>query len=261
MRIQLNLWAGVFAVALLSLAQGPAFAAKIAVIGTGNVGEALGPEFAAQGHTIVYGSREPTRQDVKDLVAKTGHGASATTQKEAAAGADIVVIAVPGTAAEEVVKSLGNLSGKIILDPTNRVNRGNPDGYADYGKPANAASNAELIQSLAPGAKVVKAFNTLNVRQMTDPETAGGPITIAIAGDDAQAKATVTALIKGMGLESVDFGPLRFAHVLEEMLVVWANARGHGAAFNYYLRPQPAAPTPPSAGAAQPASPTGAAAR
>jgi predicted dinucleotide-binding enzyme len=250
MRKQPTVLASVLAASLLALAP-PAFALKIAVIGTGNVGEALGPEFAAQGHTIIYGSREPTRQDVRDLVAKTGRGASATTQKEAVAGADMVVIAVPGVAAEEVVKSLGDLSGKIILDPTNRVNRNTGDGWANYDKPANANSNAELIQSLAPGAKVVKAFNTLNVRQMTDPETAGGPITIAIAGDDAQAKATVTGLVKGMGLEAVDFGPLRFANTLEEMLVTWANARGKNAAFNYYMRPQPAAPAP-AGGAAPP---------
>ena len=90
----------------------------------------------------------------------------------------------------------------------------------------------------------MKAFNTLNVRQMTDPETAGGPITIAIAGDDAQAKATITGLIKGMGLESVDFGPLRFAHVLEEMLIVWANARGHNARSTTTCARNPAAPAP-----------------
>jgi 8-hydroxy-5-deazaflavin:NADPH oxidoreductase len=227
------------ALGTLLVAVPAAFAAKIAVIGTGNVGEALGPEFAAQGHTIVYGSREPTRQDVKDLVARTGHGASSAQPRDAVAGADIVVLAVPGAAAEQVVKSLGDLTGKIIIDPTNRVAR-KPDGWADYDKPADAASNAEAIQAAAPGAKVVKAFNTLNVRQMVDPETAGGPITIAIVGDDAAAKATVTGLIKGMGLEPVDLGPLRYAHVLEEMLIVWANARGHGAAFNYYLRPQPA---------------------
>jgi 8-hydroxy-5-deazaflavin:NADPH oxidoreductase len=255
MRIRLKVL-GVAAAVLMSMLQAPAFAAKIAVIGTGNVGEALGPEFAAQGHTIVYGSREPTRQDVKDLVAKTGRGASATTQKEAVVGADIVVIAVPGRTAEEVVKGLGDLSGKIIIDPTNLAGRGGPDGYANYEKPANANSNAELIQSLVPGAKVVKAFNTLNVNQMVNPETAGGPITITIAGDDAQAKATVTALIKGMGLESIDFGPLRFAHVLEEMLVVWRNAGTHGQAFNYYLRPAPPGGTPfnpPAAPASPPA--------
>jgi predicted dinucleotide-binding enzyme len=215
----------------------PAFAARIAVIGTGNVGSALGPEFAAQGHTIVYGSRDPSRQEVKDLVARTGAGASATSQQEAVAGADIVLLAVPGTAAEQVTKDLGDLSGKIIIDPTNRVERNTPDGWANHGVPGG--SNAELIQAAAPNARVVKAFNTLNFRQMVDPETAGGPITIPIAGNDAEAKAVVAELIKGMDLEVVDFGPLRFANTLEEMLVTWANARGRSAAFNYYLRPQP----------------------
>jgi predicted dinucleotide-binding enzyme len=215
----------------------PAFAARIAVIGTGNVGSALGPEFAAQGHTIVYGSRDPSRQEVKDLVARTGANASATSQQEAVAGADIVLLAVPGTAAEEVTKALGDLSGKIIIDPTNRVERNTPDGWANHGVPGG--SNAELIQAAAPNARVVKAFNTLNWRQMVDPETSGGPITIAIAGNDAEAKAVVAELIKGMDLEVADFGPLRYANTLEEMLVVWANARGRAAAFNYYLRPEP----------------------
>jgi predicted dinucleotide-binding enzyme len=220
-----------------------AWAAKIAVIGTGNVGETLGTEFAALGHTIVYGSREPTRADVTELVAKTGHGATATTQREAVVGADIVVLAVPGVQAENVVKSLGDLTGKIILDPTNRVRRGSPDGWNDYDKPANANSNAELVQAAAPGAKVVKAFNTLNVGQMANPATAGGPITIPLAGDDPAAKATIAELVKGMGLEAVDVGPLRFAHVLEEMLVVWSNGLSRGR-WNYYLRPQPAAAAP-----------------
>ena len=102
----------------LVVATQTALAAKIAVIGTGNVGSALGPEFAALGHTIVYGSRTPTEQDVKDLVAKTGHGATAMTQPEAVKGADIVVLAVPGNLAVQITQSLGDLSGKIILDPT-----------------------------------------------------------------------------------------------------------------------------------------------
>jgi len=237
---------GVSAAALLFAALPPssAFAAKIAVIGSGNVANALGPGFAAQGHTIVYGSRNPAEQKVKDLVAKTGHGASAASQQDAVKGADIVVLAVPGTAAGDVVKQLGDLSGKIILDPTNLVNRNTPDGNLDYPKPAGANSNAELIQSLAPKAKVVKAFNTLNVGQMTNPASAGGPITIPICGDDAQAKATVAALVKGMGLEVMDLGPLRYANALEQMLVIWGNARAHGQPYNYYFRPQPQTPPP-----------------
>ncbi|HEY8518723.1 MAG TPA: NADPH-dependent F420 reductase [Gammaproteobacteria bacterium] len=229
----------ILAAALLALgAVSPALAARIAVIGTGNVGSALGPEFAALGHTIVYGSREPSRADVQELVARTGRGASAATPREAVRDADIVLLAVPGTEAEKITRDLGDLSGKIIIDPTNRVDRSNPDGWADHGVPGKG-SNAELIQAAAPNARVVKAFNTLNWRQMVDPETSGGPITIPIAGNDEQAKAVVAEIIEGMGLEVVDFGPLRFAHVLEEMLVVWANARGRGQAFNYYLRPQP----------------------
>jgi hypothetical protein len=224
---------------LASLSPLAANAAKIAVIGSGNVANALGPGFANQGNTIVYGSRNPSEQKVKDLVAKTGHGATAASQQDAVKGADIVVLAVPGAAAGDVVKQLGELSGKIVLDPTNLVNRNTPDGNLDYPKPAGASSNAELIQSLAPKAKVVKAFNTLNVGQMSAPATAGGPITIPICGDDAQAKATVAGLVKGMGLEVVDLGPLRYANALEQMLVIWGNARAHGQPFNYYLRPQP----------------------
>lgn len=238
MRSSLRLIAAGLVPLLLTLAL-PAQAAKIAVIGTGNVGSALGPEFAALGHTIVYGSRTPNEQDVKDLVAKTGHGATATTQPEAVKGADIVLLAVPGNLAVQITQSLGDLSGKIIIDPTNRVNRSSPDGYANHDVPGG--SNAELIQAAAPGAKVVKAFNTLNWTKMVDPASSGGPVSIPIVGDDAAARATVAELIKGMGLEPVDLGPLRFANTLEEMLVIWANARSHGAAYNYHLRPEPPA--------------------
>jgi len=236
MRKSVNLIAAMLTLVAVSTA---ASAAKIAVIGSGNVATALGPGFAAQGHTIVYGSRNPGEQKVKDLVAKTGHGATAASQADAVKGADIVVLAVPGTAAEQVVKSLGDLSGKIILDPTNRVDRGTSDGYANYG--LATGSNAELIQAAQPKAKVVKAFNTLNVKQMVDPASSGGPLSIPIVGDDPAARATVAALVKGMHLEPVDLGPLRYARVLEEMLVIWANARSHNAAYNYYLRPEPKA--------------------
>jgi predicted dinucleotide-binding enzyme len=237
MKTSLKLFAAWLAVPLSFAVADSALAAKIAVIGTGNVGAALGPEFAALGHTIVYGSRTPSEQDVKDLVTKTGHGATATTQAEAVKGADIVVLAVPGALAVDITKSLGDLSGKIVLDPTNVVNRNTSDGYADHGVPGS--SNAERIQAAAPNAKVVKAFNTLNWTKMVDPQSSGGPVSIPIVGNDAAARATVAELVKGMGLEPVDLGPLRFANTLEELLVIWANARSHGAPFNYYLRPEP----------------------
>lgn len=214
-----------------------ALADTIAIIGTGDVAGALGPAFAEQGHVVVYGSREPSRADVAELVERTGSDASAAPPREAVSDADIVVLAVPGNLAEQITRDLGDLSGKIILDPTNRVGQSD-DGWLVHDVPGKG-SNAELIQAVAPGARVVKAFNTLNYRTMIDPASSGGPVSIPIAGDDEEAKAAVAELIEGMDLEVVDFGPLRYAHVLEEMLIVWANARGQGAPFNYYLRPQP----------------------
>lgn len=225
-------------VLVLSVALAATFGASaetIALIGTGNVAGALGPEFAMQGHDIVYGSRNPDRAEVRELVARTGGNAFATGQAEAAAQADIVVIAVPGNVAEQVVASLGDLSGKIIIDPTNRVGPGD-DGFMMH---TVATSNAELIQALAPDAYVVKAFNTLNYRTMIDPEMSGGPVTIPIVGNNAEAKATVAALVEGMGLESIDLGPVRFAHVLEGMLVIWINGRSAGTPYDYHLRLQP----------------------
>lgn len=208
---------------------GPVHAATIAVIGTGNVGGALGPEFADLGHTIVYGSREPQREDVQALVARTAGGASAAVPAEAAAGADMVVLAVPGTAAEDVVRGLGDLSGKIIIDPTNRVVQAD-DGYMDH---TAETSNGQAIQALAPGARVVKAFNTLNYRTMIEP---GGPVTIPLAGNDAEAKAAVAELVSGMGLEPLDVGPIRAAQVLEGMLTIWINARSAGTPYDYHFR-------------------------
>ena len=221
-------------VAVLAIMLGaPAFADTIAVIGTGDVGSALGPEFAAQGHTIVYGSREPQRSKVKALVEKTGELASATTPADAAAQADIVVLAVPGLMVEEITRSLGDLSGKIIIDPTNpleqRMNR------LEH---AVDTSNAEIIQAAAPGAYVVKAFNTLNWKTMVEPSSAGGPVSIPLVGDNGRAKKKVAELVSGMGLEPIDVGPLRDARWVEGMLILWINNRygGMRPSFDYYLR-------------------------
>lgn len=214
-------------------ASAPAFAETIAVIGTGRVGGALGPQFAAHGHTIVYGSRDPDRQDVEELVSRTGDGAYASSPRRATAKADIVVLAVPGLLVEEITRSLGDLSGKIIIDPTNPIRRGE-DGLIEL---AVETSNAELIQDVAPVARVVKAFNTLSWEQMADPQSSSGPISIPLVGNDTEAKAAVAELVEGMGLEPIDLGPLRHARHVEGMLIVWINNRYvYGEPFEFHLR-------------------------
>jgi len=204
----------------------------IAIIGTGDVAKALGPEFAAQGHTIVYGSRSPSDSRVMKLVEDTGDGASATTQTEAAEQADIVVLAVPGLLVEEITKSLGDLSGKIIIDPTNPIKRSST-GF----KHGVETSNAEIIQAAAPGAYVVKAFNSLNWKTMIDPDSSGGPVSILLVGDNDSAKQTVADLVEGMGLEAIDLGGIKNAHWVEGMLILWLNNRyGPRDSFDYHLR-------------------------
>ena len=95
----------------------------IAVIGTGDVAQALGPEFASLGHRIVYGSRDPAQAGIGKLIEKTGQGTTVLRPDEATIGADIVVLAVPGMVVESVTRGLGDLSGKIIIDPTNPLER------------------------------------------------------------------------------------------------------------------------------------------
>ena len=220
--------------AMYALLVSPAglYADTIAIIGTGNVAGALGPEFAAQGHVIVYGSRNPSRAEVQALVARTGEDAKATTPEESVNGADMVVLAVPGGLAAQITAGLGDLSGKIIIDPTNHIVR-DEDGVPTLGADP---SNAELIQAEAPEARVVKAFNTLNWRTMVDPDSSGGPVTIPLVGDDMNAKMAVADLVEGMGLEAIDLGPLHYARHVEGMLIVWINARRTGQSFDYYLR-------------------------
>lgn len=211
---------------------GCASAETIAIIGTGNVASALGPEFALQGHTVVYGSRNPESDKVQALVAKTGDGAAATTPGRAVGDADIVVLAVPGTLVREIVAGLGDLSGKIIVDPTNPMTL---EGMTF--RHAVTTSNTRIIQDLVPEAYVVKAFNTLGWQAMADPETTGGPVSIPLAGDSEPAKAFVATLASGMGLDPIDVGGADEAHWLEGMAILLLNNRfGTRESFDYYLR-------------------------
>ena len=197
----------------------PVFADTIAIIGTGNVGAALGTEFAQQGHTIIYGSRSPLGLKALDLVGKAKGNAKTAIPAEAAIDADIVVLAVPGMVVEDVVKGLGDLSGKIIIDATNPLVMDEPMHFT-FGV---ETSNGEIVQAAAPDAKVVKAFNTISWQSMISPEDASGPLYVPVVGNDAAAKEKVSALIEKMGLVAIDLGPIEVAHWTEYSVVVGLN--------------------------------------
>ena len=210
----------------------------IAIIGTGNVGSTLGKIWAAKGHEIIYGSRTPTSDRVQQLVRESGKNAMSTTQADAARRADIVMIPIPPTAIPEVIDALGNLEGKLIIDTTNWWDFEDSWAISPH-DPRD--SLAEQVQTLAPDADVVKAFNTMNYAVMVDPSISDGPVTVPIAGDSSNAKARVAALVEDVGLEPLDVGPLAAAEYLEGMLRLAIGFReiNPGVAFDYHLRLRP----------------------
>jgi len=197
----------------------PLRADTIAVIGTGNVGMALGTEFAQQGHTIVYGSRSPLGLKALDLAKKTDGNASTASPANAAARAQIVVLAVPGMVVEEVIQGLGDLSGKIVIDVTNPLVMDEPLHFS-YGV---QSSNGVIVQAAAPDALVVKAFNTISWQSMIDPESSDGPVSVPIVGNDSVAKEKVASMAKAMGLKPIDLGPIEVSHWTEYGVVIALN--------------------------------------
>jgi 8-hydroxy-5-deazaflavin:NADPH oxidoreductase len=209
----------------------------IVIIGTGLVGGTLGKRWAALGYKIIYGSRTPDADKVKTLLMDTGNGAVALPPKDAAAKSDLILLAVPWAAAKEVVAGLGDLSGKILIDPTNAVKV--TEGRFEA-PPGMTTSNGEEIQAVAPTAIVIKAFNTLSAEMMADSKRAGGPISVPIAGADPAAKARVAAIAENTGMEPVDVGALYVSRYLEGMarLRMSFRAKNRPNAFEYYLRPR-----------------------
>lgn len=189
----------------------------VAVIGTGDMGDSLGPRFAQLGYQVVYGSRSPDSDKVKTLLEKTGHGASATTQQEAAAQGDIVLTLIPWPAMETVARNLGDLSGKIIIDVSMPFAQGE-DGYPQH---MLETSSGEMIQAWNPDAKVVKTFATLGSFVIDDPASAGGIVSVPIASDHKDAKEKVARIVADMGFDPVDFGPIRMSREIEIMQMIY----------------------------------------
>lgn len=182
---------------------------RIAVLGAGRVGRALGAGWAARGHAVVYGVRDPSDPRYAGL------GAVASTAA-AAEGADVLVLTLPWSAVADVLGQV-ETDGKVVVDATNPLGAPDPEGR----------SGAERVAELAPSARVVKAFNTVGFETMADAAyPSGTPVTL-VAGDDAGAKETVLGLASGLGFDAVDAGPLEAARDLERLAALWIRlARG-----------------------------------
>jgi predicted dinucleotide-binding enzyme len=209
---------------------------KVAIIGAGGVGGTLGTAWAQKaGHEIFFGVRDPKSDKVQALLRTLGGKARAGTPAEAAAFADVIVLATPWQAAEAAIRSMGNLNGKIILDATNPLAMG-PDGLGlEIGHDTSAG---EKVQGWAKGAAVFKTLNTTGYNNMADPALRGVKSVMFVAGDDAAAKPKVMALIAALGFEAIDAGPLRNARLLEAHAMLWielALKRGLGRDFAFAI--------------------------
>lgn len=173
-------------------------AQKIALIGKGNVGQALAEGLQRAGHQILFASRDP-KQPVSDAVAR----------------GEVVILAVPWTEHRNVAQGAGNsLDGKTVVDVSNILT---PSYDLALGF---TTSGAEELQKLLPKAKVVKAFNTVFAQNMKTGQVHGERLTAFVAGDDSTSKETVRRLAEDIGFESVDAGPLKAARYLEPLGVL-----------------------------------------
>lgn len=191
---------------------------KIAIIGTGLMGQVLSLRLAEVGYIVVLGSRDPSRPDVQELVRKLGKNGSATTQRESIKGAEIVMLAVPWHNVKEVLGELGDLSSKIVVEMSG-PDRVADDGYLEPDIPESLLpmSGAEVVQTWIPNAHVVKTLTTVSYFVIGDPLTVDGPVTVPVAANEKMVRTRIIEILKEIGLDAVDVGVLRMAREIEGM--------------------------------------------
>lgn len=194
---------------------------KIGIIGAGSVAQVLGSGFLSKGHEVMLGTRDASKLGA--WLTEAGDRATVGTFEEAARFGEMVLLSVPGTALESVIDLAGrdNLNGKTVMDITNPMDfsHGPPPRFtATIGN-----SLGEIVQRLLPNANVVKAFNSIGVAVMTDPDFNGETATHFIAGNSEEAKAEATELISEFGWEVVDVGGIEQSFFLEALASLWVN--------------------------------------
>jgi NADPH-dependent F420 reductase len=201
---------------------------QVSIIGAGNMATGIATRALAGGHSVRLADRDPAKakalaEDLRERVADAGVSGAGVTDAGASvssadgigdgfAGADVVVLALPYAAAEEVAAAYRDeLAGKVVVDISNPVDFATFDSLV---VPAGTSA-AELIAAAAPGARVVKAFNTTFAGNLVTGEAGGAPLDVFIAGDDADAKQAVADLAASGGLRPIDAGALKRARELE----------------------------------------------
>jgi len=201
----------------------------IVIVGAGNVGRALAGGWHEAGHHVTFAVRDSTGGKAAELRQR---GFNVVDAHGGASAGNVVVLAVPWPALADAVAGLGSLAGKIVVDAINPLA---PDMSLAIGHDDSAG---ETVARLAPGARVVKAFNTTGANNMADSSYDRGKLMMPVAGDDAEAKGVVMSLASELGFEPIDTGPLTMSRHLEPMAMVWiklAIAQKMGRNFGFAL--------------------------
>ncbi|MGB9647280.1 MAG: NAD(P)-binding domain-containing protein [Stellaceae bacterium] len=203
---------------------------RIAMIGAGNVGSALGRAWLRSGEGVVFGVPNPADPKYRSLPEER-----LRTAPEAARGAEIIVLATPWPATESAVKSLGDLSGKIVIDCTNPLGMG-PDGLELV--LGHTTSAGEQGASWAPGVAVFKTLHQIGADSMDKATLFPVRPVMFVAGDEPSKKPVAMSLVAKLGFEPVDAGPLRIARLLEAYGMLWIDQalnRGRGQRFAFAI--------------------------
>ncbi len=193
---------------------------RVGVIGSGNVGQTLAAGFVRHGHETMIGTREPAK--LSDWL-KANPTAKVGSFSETAALGEVVVLAVKGSIAAEVLRAAGarNLEGKLVIDACNPIADAPPvNGVLQFFTKTND-SLMEQLQKEFPGAHFVKAFNSVGAPRMVNPEYKAGKPTMFICGNDDGAKAAAAKILDQFGWETADMGKVEAARAIEPLCMLW----------------------------------------
>lgn len=192
---------------------------KIIILGAGNIGSTLGSKWANKGHEVVFGVRDPQAEKVQALLAKMGQGTTAVSISTAAANAEVVVFAIPGSAMAATAAQLGSqLNGKILIDTTNNV-----------GQPV--MGSLDVLRQAAPDSPIFRAFCTLGWENFAVPVIDGMQVDLFYCGDGGGEQTAVDNLITDIGLRPVYVGGVETADLLDALTRLWfimAFQKGYG---------------------------------
>jgi predicted dinucleotide-binding enzyme len=186
---------------------------NIAIIGSGHIGAGLAKPWANKGHRVVFGARDPNDGELTALCATLG--TSAATIAAAARDAEVVVLAMPYGALEDVLTQTGALAGKLVIDCTNALA---PGMTLKYG---HTTSSGEELQKRIPGARVFRSFNAQGAENLASPVYGGLAASNFFCGDDEEGRRVVRELVEAVGFDAIDAGPLKNARLLEPLMLLW----------------------------------------